>query len=328
LSIWHTQRVWEEIELPDPEWRVLMAIADSARSPGDQYEHLVWIGVSFLEWKCSYSRRTVQRALSSLREREILIEVAPARQHKPPTYRLDLSKAPPKAPRPRGVNLTPLADPGASPVTPGASADVLRGVSADAQTIKNHQEPSNNGEIPAAGQASLLDQDDVVRVRARVRDEALEAIVTDGLVTLYRVLGKKRRLDTKVAENDRSKLRQFLVENPEVATSALSDRIEAYFASPPEWLREKSLKELHLGHMIGPRARFHFLDFDPENPPSPPAASSGGRESQEEYAKRMREKYAGVGEAMQERTLRFLAELEEKKKAQKARETAEAGEGS
>lgn len=76
-----------KIDLPANEKLVLLCLADYA----DGYGGSIYPSVASLAQRSSLAERTVQRYLSSLKARGLLLEVVPATATRPPTYRLNLS---------------------------------------------------------------------------------------------------------------------------------------------------------------------------------------------------------------------------------------------
>lgn len=94
------------------EQAVLLAMADHANSDGGNCRP----SVALVAWKIDYSERQVRRIIEALRERDVLRVEAPAAQHAPITYRINLDALPTKDERP-GVTFQPArgdisADPG------------------------------------------------------------------------------------------------------------------------------------------------------------------------------------------------------------------------
>lgn len=115
--------VWR-VKAPPHVAFVLVALADFADDDGGS----IFPSVATIAWKTNYSPRQVQRTLSELRDKGVLIGERPAYGVQPPLYRLDLSKLPQKPARPGrrsmgGDNMTPL-----TPVTPGGDAGDTPGV--------------------------------------------------------------------------------------------------------------------------------------------------------------------------------------------------------
>ena len=83
----------EDGGLTRPLREMLLALADHAHDESLE----CWPSVGFLAHKVDVHRRTIQRRLERLRALGLTERVAPATQHRPATYRLNLNW--PKKPR-------------------------------------------------------------------------------------------------------------------------------------------------------------------------------------------------------------------------------------
>ncbi len=123
---------------------VLLAMADHANDLGES----VYPSVARLAWKVGCSERHVQRAMTYLRDKGILIKVAEPRFHRPTEYRIDMSRASRKpAFTPQGVTpMSPIDKTGVTPMSQRGDTDVARGVTPMSQEPSlNHQEaPASN----------------------------------------------------------------------------------------------------------------------------------------------------------------------------------------
>lgn len=84
--------VMTKVDVPRPQQAVLLAMADHANDDGSS----CFPSVDRIAWKLGYKPRQVTSIVRDLRRAGVLIEVAPASQHRPTEYRIDLSAAPPK----------------------------------------------------------------------------------------------------------------------------------------------------------------------------------------------------------------------------------------
>lgn len=108
-------KVWD-LDLPHNKQHVLLAMADHADHEGGN----IFPSTDLIAWKTGYSTRQVQRIIDVLITDGILVVVAPARQQRPTTYRVDFSAGKQKAPYERPVSSTETRQ----NVTPESSQDV------------------------------------------------------------------------------------------------------------------------------------------------------------------------------------------------------------
>lgn len=133
-------RVWTLV-LDHAHQSVLMALADHADDNGNN----VFPSVEYIAWKTGYGRRQVQRIMSYLRKRGVIVQVAGARLHRPIVYRLNLSAVPSKPPfKPRGDKMSPLrTERGATnPATWGDIPDARGDISCSRDDMAMSPEPS------------------------------------------------------------------------------------------------------------------------------------------------------------------------------------------
>ena len=125
---------------------VLLAMADHANDQGES----VYPSVARLAWKTGCSERHVQRAMTYLREKGILIKVAEPRYHRPTEYKIDMSRASRKqAFAPQGVTPRSPIETGVTPASQRGDARVVSGVTpasqrGDAEVIRTISESSKN----------------------------------------------------------------------------------------------------------------------------------------------------------------------------------------
>jgi hypothetical protein len=123
-----------EYEFKHGEQAVLLAMADHAQDDGSD----CYPSIGRVAWKIGYGERQVKRVIKDLRKRNILIEVAPPRQHRPTEYRINLSAATPKSPfKSRGDICDTDDSRGDICDSPGVTSDASRG------DIAMSPEPSN-----------------------------------------------------------------------------------------------------------------------------------------------------------------------------------------
>lgn len=113
MSIKQMGMVWEH-EFDRPEQAVMLAIADHADHDGEG----IYPSMARVAWKTGYSKRQVIRIMNGLRERGVLVLVREADpiNFRPTEYRIDWTKAQPKAPfkapsdkmSPGDIDVTPL----------------------------------------------------------------------------------------------------------------------------------------------------------------------------------------------------------------------------
>lgn len=84
-------QVWE-CQVTHREQALLLALCDHADDQGRN----VFPSVEYLEWKTDFDERTIQRVMSSLRTRGVLIVERKAGYKRPTNYRIDLSVLPRK----------------------------------------------------------------------------------------------------------------------------------------------------------------------------------------------------------------------------------------
>lgn len=127
MSIKQMAEVWTR-KFTSAERDVVLVLADH----GDDYGRHIFPSVALIAWKTDSSTRKVQRVLSGLRDRGILVVVSPARQHRPTEYRLNQTRVPLKEPIKyagdayhRDDKLSPLEElepaPGVTESTPGVT---------------------------------------------------------------------------------------------------------------------------------------------------------------------------------------------------------------
>lgn len=159
MSVKVMGQVWE-LDLSHAEQSVLLALADHAKHDGTS----VYPSVDLVAWKTNYSKRQVQRIMSSLRKEGILVIVREANRYRPREYRIDLSKAKNKPPYNRGDKLSPLLDSGDSRGdsgdTPGVTRESTRGDTTMSPESSNNRQVNTSDYINDIVSIIEVDDDD------------------------------------------------------------------------------------------------------------------------------------------------------------------------
>ena len=88
MSIYQIIRVWEH-EFDHPEQSIMIALADHADENG---EH-IFPGVHRIAWKTDYEERQVRRIIAGLKDKGILVLVAPHTPYRPAEYKINWNRA-------------------------------------------------------------------------------------------------------------------------------------------------------------------------------------------------------------------------------------------
>jgi hypothetical protein len=131
-----------KLKLSIRQLALALALADHA----DDHGRHVYPSVGHMAWKLGISKRQVQRLLVELRDMGLLVEVTPARQHRPAEYRLDPMAVAPKPDPPRGdVDATAGDSPGVTFSAPGVTKQVARGDRDVTLNLKKQRETTTEG---------------------------------------------------------------------------------------------------------------------------------------------------------------------------------------